>query len=45
MKITAPFSDFWRTFEISLINCEINLSLTLATNLDIFEQIKQQNLQ
>ena len=40
MKITAPFSDFWRTFEISLINCEINLSLTLATNLDIFETDK-----
>ena len=25
-------SDFWRTLEIPLINCEINLVLTWSTN-------------
>ena len=26
------FSNFWRTLEIPVINCEINLSLTWSTN-------------
>ena len=26
------FSNFWKTLEMSLINCEINLILTLSTN-------------
>ena len=25
-------SNFWRTFEISLINCEVNLTLTWSAN-------------
>ena len=34
-KIAAPLtylSNFWITFEIPLINCEINLSFTLPAN-------------
>ena len=26
------FSNFWKTLEMCLINCEINLILTLSTN-------------
>ena len=40
MKTTAPLSNFWRTFEMSLINCETSLNLTLAANLVIFETDK-----
>ena len=25
-------SNFWRTFEMSLINCEVNLTLTWSAN-------------
>ena len=35
VKITVPykyFSNFWRTLEISLINCEINLILTWSAD-------------
>ena len=40
MKITAPLINFWRTFEMSLINCETSLNLTMAANLVIFETDK-----
>ena len=31
------FINFWRTFEISLSNCEINLILTWSTNCFIID--------
>ena len=40
MKIIAPLINFWRTFEMSLINCETSLNLRLAANLVIFETDK-----
>ena len=39
VKIIAPLkylSNFWRNFEMSLVNCEINLILTWFTNCLIF---------
>ena len=35
VEIMVPLkylSNFWRTLELSLINCEINLTLTWSTN-------------
>ena len=35
VEIMVPikyFSNFWRTLEMPLINCEINLILTRSTN-------------
>ena len=43
-KITASLkslSNFWKTLEIPLINCEINLILTWSANYVIFERNKQ----
>ena len=40
IKIMVPlkyFINFWRTFEISLSNCEINLILTWSTNCFIID--------
>ena len=42
------FSVFWRSLELPLINCEINLILTWSANCVIFLltlQIKMQHLQ
>ena len=32
VETIVPLSHFWRTLEIPLINCEINLTLTLFAN-------------
>ena len=40
VEIAVPLkylSNFWRTFEISLINCEINLILTWSANCIIID--------
>ena len=33
-------SNFWRTLEISLVNCEININLTWSAN-RVFSEIKK----
>ena len=38
VEIVVPlkyFSNFWRTLEMPLINCKINLMLTWSTNYDV----------
>ena len=51
VEIIVPlsyFSVFWRSLELPLINCEINLILTWSANCVIFLltlQIKMQHLQ
>ena len=38
-------SDFWRTLEMPLINCEINLILTCPDRCVLSNDVKQQHLQ
>ena len=48
VKMELPLrylSNFWRTFEMPLINCEINLILTLPENCVISPATGKQNLQ
>ena len=36
--------NFWRNFEMSLINCEVNLTLTWSTNyVIIYANVENQN--
>ena len=32
VEIMIPLSNFWRTLEMTLINCEVNLILTWSAN-------------
>ena len=46
LKIMLPFkhlSNFWRTLEMTLINCEINLDLNLSKNSFIVANNTDQN--
>ena len=48
VKIAVPLqylSNFWRTLEILLINCEINLILTWSTRELFLLQLEKQGLQ
>ena len=49
LKYLKYLSNFWRTLERPLINCEVNLILTWSANCDILfilmSQIKVQRLQ
>ena len=38
------FRNIWRTLEMSLLNCEINLILTWTENFLFFLQLEQQSL-
>ena len=47
VEITVPLkylSDFWKTFEMPLINCEINIILTWPDDWLFLLQLEQQNL-
>ena len=48
VEMTVPLkhlSNFWRTLEMPLINCEINLILTWSTDFVISSATGKQNLQ
>ena len=47
VKTAVPLkylSNFWRTLEIPLIHCEINLILTWSEDCDIYSATEKQNL-
>ena len=44
VEIMVPLNYFWRTFEMCLINCEVNLILTWSTNsFIIYTDVTNQN--